>query len=206
MKSPGSKKRLVVLSITAAVALGVATVQAGAIAADVNVRGKGAYCLSSDAARNLTAQGVTLEAVAPATIDDTCVTMPGAGTVAPDLTGGQVPLEGGMRFTSATGHHLDITHMIGHVRIGEGYNTADVAVDNEAAVNLDIAHWPVSMSRVSITPTTASMKDIPLTLTADARAAFIRAFGASPTAKDEPIFLFTGQGAITNPFSQLPKP
>lgn len=181
-------------------------VQAGALAVDLNLRGKGTFCLSPEAARTLAAQSVTLEAIAPATVDGTCLTMPGAGTLAPDLTGGEVPLEGGMRFTSAAGHHLDIVRMSGHVRLNEGYNTADVAVDDETAVNLDIAHWPVSMSRVAITPTTVSMKDNPLTLTDAAKTAFTRAFGASPTAEGEPIFLFTGQGEITNPFGRLPKP
>ncbi|MGW7103830.1 HtaA domain-containing protein [Streptomyces sp. NPDC054838] len=203
MKSVLSKKRLVVLS-AAAVVLGVGAVQAGAIAADLNLRGAGTFCLSPETARSLATQEVTLEAIAPATARGTCVTMPGTGTLAPDLTGGEVPLEGGMRFKGA-GHRLDITKMSGHVRLGEGYNTADVAVDGETAANFDIAHWPVSMSRVSFTPTTVSMKDNPLTLTDAAKKAFAKAFGASPTAEGAPLFLFTGQAEITNPFARLPK-
>ncbi|MFD9333142.1 HtaA domain-containing protein [Streptomyces sp. NPDC060028] len=205
VKFSGSKKRLVVLSITAAVALGVGAVQAGAIAGSLNLRGKGTFCLSPEAARNLAARSVTFEAIAPATVDGTCVTMPGAGTLAPDLTGGEVPLEGGMRF-QGSGHRLDITRMSGHVRLNEGYNTADVAVDGGPAANLDIAHWPVSMSRVSMTPTTVSMKDNPLTLTDAAKAAFAQAFGAGPTAEGQALFLFTGKAEITNPFGGLSRP
>ncbi len=205
MKFSCSKKRLVVLSITGAVVLGLGAVQAGALAANLHLRGEGTFCLSPEAARNLAAKRVTLEAIAPATVDGTCVTMPGAGTLAPDLTGGEVPLEGGMRFQGA-GHRLDITHMSGHVRINEGYNTADVAVDGGPAANLDIAHWPVSVSRVSITPTTVSMKDNPLTLTDAAKGAFTKAFGAGPTADGEALFLFTGKAEITNPFGGVPKP
>lgn len=201
VKISGSKKRLAVLSIAAAITLGAAAVQAGAIAANLNLRGKGTYCLSPGAARNLAAQGITLEAIAPATVAGTCLTMPGTGTVARDLSGGEVPLEGGMRF-SAPGHRLDITNSIGHVRVGEGNNTADIAVDGGAATNVDFIHWPLSMSRVSFTPTSASLKDNPVTLTDAAKASFSKAFGASPTAQGEPLFFFTGQAEITNPFGK----
>ncbi|MFF4369469.1 hypothetical protein [Streptomyces sp. NPDC001594] len=205
MKFPGSKKRLAVLSTAAVVAVGVAAVQAGAIAADLSLRGTGTYCLSPEAVRTLAVQGVTLEAIAPATVDGTCLSMPGAGTLARDLSGGEVPLEGGMRFSGA-GHRLDITNSIGHARIGEGNNTADVAVDDEAATNVDFIHWPLSVSRVSFTPTSVSIKDNPVTLTDAANTAFTKAFGASPTAEGEPLFFFTGQAEITNPFSKFPTP
>ncbi|MFD3875348.1 hypothetical protein [Streptomyces sp. NPDC058623] len=205
MTTNGFKKRLAVLSVAAVVSVGVASVQAGAIGTELKLRGKATFCLSPEAARTLAAQSVTLEAIAPATVSGTCLTMPGTGTLASDISGGELLLQGGMRF-AGTGHRLGITNMKSHIRVGEGFDTADVAVDDEPAKNLTIDRWPVSVSRVAISPTSVTAKDNPVTLTDAAKAAFTKAFGASPTAAGEPMFIFTAQAEITNPFGALPKP
>ncbi|WP_328623108.1 hypothetical protein [Streptomyces sp. NBC_00354] len=95
MKIFRCKKRLLVLGTAVAAVLAVTAVQAGAVSVDLRVNGKGVFCLAPDAADALAAQGVTLEAIAPGTAAGTRVTLPGTGTLQPDLTGGGLPLEGG---------------------------------------------------------------------------------------------------------------
>ncbi|GLX34273.1 hypothetical protein Sros01_03460 [Streptomyces roseochromogenus] len=196
---------MVLLSVAATVVIAVAAVQAGAIGTDLHIRGESTFCLSPEAARALAEQKVEMEPIAPATASGTCVTLPGAGTMAPDITSADIPLTGGMRFTGA-GHRLDVTNLRGHVRIGEGSTSADLAKDQEPATNVDFVHWPVSLSRVSLTPTTASMKNNPVTLTPEGTAAFTRAFGAGPTPDGTPLFLFEGKGELSNPFRGSAKP
>lgn len=205
MRIFSSKKRVVLLSLAATVTIAVAAVQAGAIGTDLHVRGKSIFCLTPEAAQALAAKDIKLLPIAPATTSGNCVTQPGDGTMSPDVTSADIPLAGGIRFESAE-HRLDVTNLRGHVRIGQGSTSADVAQDSGAAKNIDFLHWPISLSRVSLTPTTASMKDNPVTLTAAGVAAFTRAFGGSPTSGDAPLFMFEGKGELTNPFGALPKP
>lgn len=205
MKKFSSKKRAVLLSCAAAVVIAVAAVQAGAIGTDLHVRGESTFCLTPEAARTLAEQGVVVEPIAPATASGTCLTLPGAGTLAPDVTSADVPLTGGMRFTGG-GHRLEVTGLRGHVRFGAGSTSADLAQDGGPVTNVDFVHWPISLSRVSMTPTTVSMKDNPVTLTAEGTAAFVRAFGAGPTAGNAPLWLFEGKGELSNPFRSAAKP
>lgn len=205
VKNLSSKKRLILLSLAATVITVVAGVQAGAIGTDLRVRGDAIFCLTPEAAAALAEQAVQVEPIAPATASGTCLTLPGAGTMAPDVTSVDIPLTGGMRFTGG-GHQLDVTNLRGSASLGAGSTTADVAQDGGPATNVDFVHWPISLSRVSITPTTVSMKDNPVKLTADGTAAFVRAFGAAPTPGDTPLFLFEGKGGLSNPFRNPAKP
>ncbi|MFK0045972.1 hypothetical protein ACIQU4_17995 [Streptomyces sp. NPDC090741] len=205
MKIFSSKGRLAFIAGAAMVTLGVAAAQVGAFAPTLQLRGEGTYCLAPDAASALKAHGVTLEAIAPATVNGDCVAMSGAGTLAPDLSSGEVPIKGGMRFSSAL-HRLDITNLHAHVGIGEGSNTADVAQDGGPATNIDFIHWPVSLSNISMTPTSGSITHNPVTLTPGAAQVFTNAFGTSPTAGSEPLFYFDGKAKLSNPFSGLTTP
>ncbi|MEU9178407.1 HtaA domain-containing protein [Streptomyces sp. NPDC048550] len=205
VKNSRSKKRFILLSVAATVIAAVAAVQAGAIGSAVQIRGTNTFCLTPEAARTLAEQKVEVEPIAPATASGTCVSMQGTGTIAPDVTSGDGTLTGGMRFTGG-GHRLDITNLQGHIRFGEGSTTADLAQDGGPLTNIDFLHWPISLSRVSMTPTTASMKDNPVTLTAKGTAAFTRAFGASPTPGNTPLWRYEGKGELTNPFRSPAKP
>ncbi|MFD9409373.1 HtaA domain-containing protein [Streptomyces sp. NPDC059989] len=200
-----SKKRVVVLALAATAAFGITAVQAGAIGADLPLRGSGTFCLSPNAERTLAAQNVTLEAIAPATSTGNCVTLPGAGNLSPDLSGGEMPLQGGMRFTGSQ-HRIDVTNLHIHIKIGEGSTSADIAQDGAPATHVDFFHYPVSLDKVSFTPTTVDTKNIPLKLAAPGAAAFTNAFGAGTTAAHDPLFLFDGHAQVTNPFGSLPKP
>ncbi|MFF4369481.1 HtaA domain-containing protein [Streptomyces sp. NPDC001594] len=204
MKIFNSKKRVAALALTAAALVSITAVQAGAIAADLPVRGKGTVCLTPEAARALVTQGLTFEAIAPATGDGSCVTFPGSGSLSPNLTGGEIPLEGGMRFT-ARGHQLDLTKVHIHIRLGEGYTSVDAAADGGPAKNIELFRYPVSLNRVTFTPTTVDTKDIPLSLTAPGAAAFTEAFAATPVAAGETLVTFDGHAEITNPFGGLPR-
>ncbi|MEU9097337.1 HtaA domain-containing protein [Streptomyces sp. NPDC048361] len=205
MKIFNSKKRVVVLVLAATSVLGIAAVQAGAIGADLPLRGSGTFCLSPNAERTLTAQNVTLKAIAPATSTGRCVTLPGAGNLSPNLSGGEMPLKGGMRFTGSD-HRLDVTNLHIHIKIGEGSTSADVAQDGAPATHVDFFHYPVSLDRVSFTPTTVDTTNIPLKLTAPGAAAFTNAFGTGTTAAHDPLFLFDGHAQVTNPLGGIPKP
>ncbi|MCT9091616.1 HtaA domain-containing protein [Streptomyces sp. ASQP_92] len=201
-----SKKRVAALALTAAALVSITAVQAGAFAPSLPVRGKGTVCLTTEAARALTTQGLTFGAVAPATGDGNCVTFPGSGSLSPNLTGGEIPLKGGMRF-AGRGHRLDLTNVQIHIRLGEGYTSADAAADGgPAAKNIELFRYPVSLNRVTFTPTTVDTKGIPLSLTAAGGAAFTKAFAATPVAVGKALFTFDGHAEITNPFSGLPKP
>ncbi|MFJ6798903.1 HtaA domain-containing protein [Streptomyces sp. NPDC091268] len=205
MKILNSKKRVVVLALAATAALGTAAVQAGAIGAELPLRGSGTFCLSPNAERTLAAQNVTLEAIAPATSTGKCVTLPGAGNLSPDLSGGEIPLQGGMRFTGAE-HRLDVTNLRIHINLGEGSTSADVAQDGATATHIDFFRYPVSLDRVSFTPTTVDTTNIPLKLTAPGAAAFTNAFGTGTTQAHDPLFLFDGHAQVTNPLGGLPRP
>ncbi|MFI5617886.1 HtaA domain-containing protein [Streptomyces sp. NPDC051567] len=200
-----SKKRVAVLALAVTATLAVTAVQAGAVKADLPLRGTGTVCLTREAVNTLAVQKVTLEATGAATASGNCVTFPGSGTLAPDLTGGELPLQGGLRF-SGGGHRLDLTGLVVHIRIGEGRTSADVSQDGAPAKNTDLLRYPVSLSRVSFTPTSVNTKDIPLTLTTPGGAAFTQAFGATPVPTGTPLFTFAGQARITNPFAPLPSP
>ncbi|MEV7729180.1 hypothetical protein AB0P15_31295 [Streptomyces sp. NPDC087917] len=204
MKIYWSKKRLLVLCMALTAVLGVTAVQAGAVDVDLKVKGKGVFCLAPAARRALAANGVTLEPIAPATGSGDCVTLPGTGTLKPDLTGGELPLEGGMRFSGA-GHRLEATHLVIHVRLGEGSTSADIAQDGAAPTGVSLFHYPIARSSVSLTPTSVTVKDTPLALTAPGTAAFTQAFGSSPTSDGNPLFLFDGNAEIINPFAPLPR-
>lgn len=205
VKNSSSKKRLILLSVGAAVIAAVAAVQAGAIGSAVPIRGTNTFCLTSEAARTLAEQKVGVEPIAPATASGNCVTLRGTGSLAPDVTSGEGTLTGGVRFTGG-GHRLDVTNLQGHIRFGEGSTTADLAQDGGPVANVDFLHWPISLGRVSMTPTTASMKDNPVTLTAAGTAAFARAFGAGPTPGNTPLWLYEGKGELSNPFRSPAKP
>ncbi|WP_171163722.1 HtaA domain-containing protein [Streptomyces sp. I05A-00742] len=205
MKAFTSKKRTVVLALLTATALGIIAVQAGAIGADLPISGSGTFCLSPNAEHTLAAQNVTLEAIAPATRTGNCVTLPGSGTLASDLSSGGGPFQGGMRFADSE-HRLDVTNLNIHIKLGEGSTSADVAQDGAAATNVDFFHYPVALDLVSFTPTTVDTKNIPLKLAAPGAAAFTNAFGAGTTAAFDPLFLFDGHAQITNPFAGVPKP
>ncbi len=200
-----SKKRVSLLALAAAAILGATAVEAGAIGSDLPLRGTGTFCLSQEAADALATQGVTLEATALATASGNCVTLPGAGTLSPDLTGGELPLQGGMRFATP-GHRLDVTNLRIHVHIDEGSTSADVSQDGAPATTIDLFHYPVSLGRVSFTPTTVDTRNIPLTLTTPATAAFTDTFGDSPVAAGAPLFIFDGHAEVTNPLSGFGKP
>nr|BFD89201.1 hypothetical protein KitaXyl93_05610 [Kitasatospora sp. Xyl93] len=204
MKIFTSKKRTVVLTLLTATALGI-TAQAGAIGADLPIRGSGTFCLSPNAEHTLAAQNVTLEAIAPATRTGNCVTLRGSGTLASDLSSGGGPFQGGMRFASSE-HRLDVTNLNIHIKLGEGSTSADVAQDGAAATHVDFFHYPVALDLVSFTPTTVDTKNIPLKLAAPGEAAFTNAFGPGTTAAFDPLFLFDGHAQITNPFAGVPKP
>lgn len=204
MKILNSKKRVVVLALAATAALGIAAVQAGAIGADLPLRGNGTFCLSPNAERTLAAQNVTLEAIAPATSNGKCFTLPGAGNLSPDLSGGELPLQGGMRFASPD-HRLDLTNLQIHIKLGEGSTSADVAQDGAAATHLDFFRYPVSLDRVSFTPTTVDTTNIPLKLATPGATAFTNAFGTGTTAAHDPFFLFDGHAQVTNPLGGFPK-
>lgn len=200
MKILNSKKRVVALALAAVAATGATAVQAGAISPTIPLRGSGTVCLTPEAARALATQGVKFEAIAPATAAGTCVRLPGTGTLAPDLTGGELPLQGGMRFSSS-GHRLDLTDVRVHIHIVEGNTTADASQNGAPARNIELVRFPVSLSRVSFTPTTVDTRNVPLNLTAPGAAAFTSAFGTSPVAVGTPLFTFDGHGEITNPLS-----
>ncbi|MGW2586228.1 hypothetical protein ACWCYZ_33805 [Streptomyces virginiae] len=203
MKIFNSKKRLVLLSLAAAATVGVTAVAAGAVGPGLSLRGHGTLCLVPEAARALEARQVKLEAIAPATAAGNCVTLPGAGTLQPDLTGGEIPLEGGLRFSDA-GHRLDVTHV--HLHPGARYASADVAKDGAPASNIDLYRFELSLRTVSVGLRTVDTTPIPVNITAPAAAAFTDAFGASPAAAGAPLFTFEGHGEITNPIGSFPKP
>ncbi|MEV6735104.1 MULTISPECIES: HtaA domain-containing protein [unclassified Streptomyces] len=205
VKNYSVKKRLILLSVAATAIAAVAAVQAGAIGSAFQIRGTNTFCLAPEAARTLTEQKVEVEPIAPATASGTCVTLQGTGTLAPDVTSGEGTLTGGMRFTGG-GHRLEVTNLQGHVRFGEGSTSADLAQDGGPVTNVDFAHWPISLSRVSMTPTTASMKDNPVTLTDKGTAAFVHAFGAGPTPGNTPLWSYEGKGELSNPFRSPAKP
>ncbi|GAB2701241.1 HtaA domain-containing protein [Kitasatospora kifunensis] len=188
---------MVALSFAAAAVVGLGAVEAGAISLDLPVRGTGKQCLVPDAAQNLAAQQVTMEPLAPATVAGGCLSYPGSGTLSPNLTGGDMPIQGGVRFTGA-GHTLDLTNLVIHTRLGEGYDSADVSQDGAPATNIHLFHFPVAANLVSFTPTTVDTRNIPLSLTAPAVAAFTNAFGASPVAAGDTMFTFDGHAEITN--------
>ncbi len=141
----------------------------------------------------------------PGTAAGTCVTLPGTGTLQPDLTGGELPLEGGLRFSRA-GHRLEATHLVIHVRLGEGTTSADLSEDGGAATRSDLFQYPIARSSDALTPTSVGVKRMPQALTAGGTEAFTHAFGSSPTPGSNPLFLFDGNAEITNPFGALPKP
>ncbi|MEU7068130.1 HtaA domain-containing protein [Streptomyces sp. NPDC046161] len=202
MKIFRSKKRLVVCSLAAVAGLGVTAVHAEAIGPELPLRGTGTLCLSPDAARTLAARNVTMQPIAPATTTATnCVTLPGSGTLSADLSGGEIPLQGGMRFSDAS-HRLDVTNL--HIYPGKGSTTADFAQDGAAPTNIDFAHYEVSPRTVSISPSSVDSKSVPVNLTAPGAAAFINAFGTSPVAVNTPAFVFDGHAEIVNPFGDLP--
>ncbi|GAB2729256.1 HtaA domain-containing protein [Kitasatospora kifunensis] len=205
MKIFATKKRAVILALATTATLGVTAVGAGAIGSELPLRGTGTFCLSPAATQALAARNMTLEAIAPATATGNCVTLPGTGKLAPDLTGGEIPLQGGMRF-STPGHQLDVTNMRIHVHPGQGSTSADVSPDGSPATNIDLFHYPLSLDRVSFTPTTVDTKDFPLSLTDRGATAFTGAFGDSPVTVGEPLFLFTGHAEITNPLDGFSQP
>ncbi|MFF4331123.1 HtaA domain-containing protein [Streptomyces sp. NPDC001591] len=205
MKIFNSKKRVAGLALAATAVLGITAVQAGAIAADLPLRGSGTFCLSPNAERTLASQNVTLEAIAPATRNGNCLTMPVTGTLSPDLSRGEGPLQGGMRFASPE-HRLDVTNLNIHIKLGEGSTSADIAQDGAAATHVDFFRYPVALNLVSFTPTTVETKNIPLKLAAPGAAAFTTAFGTGTTAAHDPLFLFDGHAQVTNPFGGLSKP
>ncbi|MFD9516818.1 HtaA domain-containing protein [Streptomyces sp. NPDC059979] len=205
MKILNSKRRVTVLVLAATAALGVTALEAGAIGPDLPLRGSGTFCLSPDAERTLAAQNVKLEPIAPATANGNCLTLPGSGILKPDLSGGELPLEGGMRFATAE-HRLDVTNLRIHIKLGEGSTSADVAQDNETAQHLDFFRYPVSLDRVSFTPRTVDTANIPLKLATPGAEAFTKAFGPGTTAAHDPLFIFGGHSEITNPLGGLPRP
>lgn len=206
VKILNSKKRVVLLSLAVAATLGATAVQAGAVKADLPLKGSGTVCLTPDAVRALAAQNLILEATGAATAAGDCITFPGSGTLSPDLTGGELPLQGGMRFSGA-GHRLDATSLVVHIRLGQGSTSADVSQDGGApAKNTDLFHYPVALSQVSFTPTTVDTRNVPLNLTTAGVTAFESAFGQSPVAAGTPLFTFDGHAQITNPLGGFPKP
>ncbi|WP_035839269.1 HtaA domain-containing protein [Kitasatospora azatica] len=205
MRIFSSKKRVVLLGLASATVVGLGAIQAGAVTFDLPVRGTGTQCLTPEADRSLAAQNVTLEPIAPATVTNNCLTYPGSGTLSPRLTGGEIPIQGGMSF-SGGGHRLDLSNLVVHIRLGEGYTSADVSQDGAPATNIHLLTFPVSPSRVEFTPTTVDTKDIPLRLSAPAAAAFTDAFGESPVEVGETLFTFAGHAEITNPLGGFPTP
>ncbi|MDH6122329.1 hypothetical protein ABH930_006695 [Kitasatospora sp. GAS204A] len=197
MKIFNSKKRVVALSFAAVAVVGAGAVQAGAISIDLPVRGNGKECLVPAAAQALTDQQVTMEPIAPATVTGGCLSYPGSGTVSPNLTGGEMPIQGGVRFTGA-GHTLELTNMVIHTRLGEGYTSADLSQDGAPATNITLFKFPVSPSLVTFTPTTVDTRNIPLSLSAPAATAFTNTFGSSPVAAGDTMFTFDGHAEITN--------
>ncbi|MFD4737615.1 HtaA domain-containing protein [Streptomyces sp. NPDC058412] len=202
MKIINSKKRLVILSLAAVAALGGTAIAAG-IGPELPLRGSGTFCLSPDAARTLAAQNTTLAAIAPATAADNCVTLPGTGTLSADLLGGEIPLQGGMRFTGA-GHQLDVTNV--HIHVGQRTTSADIAQNGAQAKNLDLFHYTLSPSTVAVTPRTVNATSIPLNLTAPGATAFTDTFGSSPAKAGDPLFTFDGRAEFTTPFSHVATP
>lgn len=194
-------KRLATLSLVAVAA--VATV--AAIGPDLSLRGTGTYCLTPEAARAAEAQGVTMEAIAPATATGTCVTLPGTGTAKANLSGGDAPLQGGMRF-SRNGHRLDVTNLHIHVRLTEGDTSADFAPDGSPATPTDFLHYKSSPSLAKVTPTTFDASPNTLYITTPAAAAFTDTFGTSPAAAGTALFTFEGHAEIVNPLSKFPTP
>ncbi|MFI8275533.1 HtaA domain-containing protein [Streptomyces sp. NPDC085929] len=196
MKIFKTKKRMVMLSLAACTVVGLCAIEAGAIGSVLSLRGSATFCLSPDAARALADQKVTLEATGPATASGNCVKLPGKGTLKTDLTGGELPLEGGMRFTSAD-HRLDLSNLNIHIRLGEGYTSADVSQDGAPAANADFLRFPVSPGQVSFTPTSVDTRNNPVKLSPAGTAAFTNAFGATPVLAGAPLFVFDGHGAVT---------
>ncbi|MEV6048355.1 HtaA domain-containing protein [Streptomyces xanthochromogenes] len=205
MKILGSKKRVAVLTLAVGATLAATAVQAGAVKAELPLQGSGTVCLTQEAARALDAQHVTISATGAATGSGNCVTFPGSGTLSPDLTGGELPLQGGMRFARG-GSHLDMTHLVIHIRLGKGHTSADIAQNGAPGKNTTVFRFPVSLSKVSFTPATVDTKDIPLTLTSEGATAFADTFGVAPLPADAPLLAFDGQARITSPFGGLPKP
>ncbi|MBT2493929.1 HtaA domain-containing protein [Streptomyces sp. ISL-96] len=202
VKIINSKKRLVILSLAAAAALGGTAMAAGA-SPELPLRGSGTFCLAPDAARTLTTQNMSLEAIAPATAADNCVTLPGTGTLSADLLGGDIPLEGGMRFTGA-GHQLDVSNV--HIHVGKRSTSADIVQTASAAKNVDFLHYTLSPSTVSVTPRTVNAASIPLNLTTPGAVAFTDALGSSPVKAGEPLFTFDGRAEFTTPFNDVTMP
>ncbi|MFD9406499.1 hypothetical protein ACFWBN_05650 [Streptomyces sp. NPDC059989] len=129
--------------------------------------------------------------------------IPGAGTLQPDLTGGEIPLEGGLRFSDA-GHRLDVTHV--HLHPGARYAGADVAKDGALASNIDLYRFELSLKTGSVGLRTVDTTPIPVNIAAPAAEAFTNAFGACPAAAGAPLFTFEGHGEITNPIGSFPTP
>jgi hypothetical protein len=203
MKIFNSKKRLVILSLAATLTLGAAAVEAGAIGPELSLRGTGKFCLTTDAARALAKQNVTLQPIAPATGSGNCVTLPGAGKLSMNLTGGDIPLTGGMRFANAD-HRLEVTNL--HIHTGKSSTTADFARDGAAPKNVDFLHYEVSTRTISISPGAVDSKSVPLNITSQAATAFTDTFVTTPAGPGTALFVFDGHAEIVNPLSGPLKP
>ena len=81
---------------------------------------------------------------------------------------------------------IDMTHLVVHIRLGEGHTSADISQNESPGKNAEVFRFPVSLSRVTFTPTTVNIKNVPLTLTAEGTTAFTDTFGVAPLSADTP--------------------
>ncbi|MEU9194574.1 HtaA domain-containing protein [Streptomyces hundungensis] len=200
-----TKKRIAALSLTATAVITLGAIQAEALVLNVPVRGKATQCLAPEAERVLAAQKVQMESIGSASVSGSCLTYTGTGTVSPKLTGGKIPIDGGMRFANA-GHRLEITNMTVNIKLGTGYTSADVSQDGAPRTNITLFSFPVSLSDVTFTPTTVETKGVPVSLAKAGDQAFTKAFGNDVAAAGSPLFIFRARGEITSPLANITGP
>jgi hypothetical protein len=190
----------------AALALPVLLLATTAAAApQLSLDGSGKFCLATHAASHLRNAGITMQPAGNAKIDPTrpeCLILPFAGaTLAPDLSEGGADLGGSINFTRGL-QVLNLTHI--HADIARGTITADATVNGTPHPGVAMTTFTVDTDRISLTPTSVHVTDLPMPLTLAGQDIFTSAFADSPAAAPETFFETSGEGHLAAGLPRLP--
>ncbi|MFC5662033.1 hypothetical protein ACFP3U_03450 [Kitasatospora misakiensis] len=196
------------LALTLGSATLAAATPAGAAGPQVPIKGAATLCLTPAADQALAAQGVELEATAPATLDTTgptpCVTTPvTSGAVSLDLASGGAPMDGALAFVrTADGRRADFTELFSH--LATRTITATTAVDHGTPAPVDFLTYTVSVDHVRVNLSGIDAAGLPMKLAPGGAQTLQEAFGATPVAVGEPLFTIDGHADLLRSVLAVP--
>jgi hypothetical protein len=185
------RRRFLIASAISVGVVAAGATLAAAVGLLVPVKGSSVFCLTTEAASALSAQGVSLSASAPAELDMSgptpCVRVSFSGSVSADLADGGAQLQGGMVFTRAGSvARLELSKLTADVP--SRTLRADVAVNGAPAVTTDFLGFSLDPAYVSLSASGARAVDDPAVLSPQGAAAFDRAFGTVPVSSGSSLF------------------